>query len=209
MFSKVISILSTLFIFAIVVDVWSNPGKSVNEAANQVKAVKITENKSAAQKKKKPAVTLANPIRKGPSKSSSVLERMEERADTKGGVDFLKAVEEMRKGRWIHFDQVIYSPEFPRSACMIDFLSSREASSIKSPRMDFSQSISNLFPAGNNDSEGGAKLKILRHLESRKDEMREIFMGLRFSFTPTSRHVVFEMNLPPSSEKGTGLIIPF
>ncbi|MGZ3513863.1 MAG: hypothetical protein ACXU93_07945 [Thermodesulfobacteriota bacterium] len=208
-----ISILSTLFIFAMVTHAWSDPDKSVKNEANRITAMKLDENRSAVQKRKNPALKPAKSIKKGNSKSQSALRQAEEEAGirgTKREVDFLKVVEEKRKARWIHFDQVLYSPEFPRGVCNNDFLNSRGAPATKSSNADISQSTSQPFPVVSNYFEGGTKLEILRHLESRKEEIfREIFMGLRFSFTPTSRHVILELNVTPSSEKGSGLIIPF
>ena len=210
-----ISILSTLFIFAMVTHAWSDPDKSVKNEGNRITAMKLDENRSAVQKRKNPALKPAKSIKKGNSESQSpsALRRAEEEAGirgTKREVDFLKVVEEKRKARWIHLDQVLYSPEFPRVVCNNDFLNSRGVPAAKSSNADISQSTSKPFPAVSNYFEGGTKLETLRHLESRKEEiLREIFMGLRFSFTPTSRHVILELNVTPSSEKGSGLIIPF
>jgi hypothetical protein len=208
-----VSILLILFIFAIVTHAWSDPGKSMSYAANQVTTMKIDENKGLVQKKKKPALKRAKSIKKENGKSQSALCLAGDGATlggTKRDVDFLRAVEEKRKARWIDLDQILKSAEFLQNTRNNHFLSSREAPAAKSSNSDFSQSISKAFPDGSNYFEGGTKSETLRHLESKKEEiLREIFMGLRFSFTPTGRHVVLEMNVSPSSEKGPGLVIPF
>jgi len=208
-----VSILLILFIFAIVTHAWSDPDKSMNAAANRVTTMKMDENKGVVQKKKKPAQKQGRSIKKGNSKSQPALRCPDDGASIasiKRDVDFLKAVEEKRKVRWIDLDQILHSPESLRSTCNNNFLTSREAPAIKSSNTDFNQSLSKPFPAGSKYFEGGTKLETLRHLESKKEEiLREIFMGLRFSFTPTSRHVILEMNVSPSYERGPGLIIPF
>jgi len=207
------SILSTLFIFAFVSLVWSDPDKSMNNAANRVTTMKMNENKGVLQKKKKPAPMPAKSTKKQKSKSPSALRCPEDGAamtSTRRDVDFLKGVEEKRKSRWIDVEQIPYSPEFFRSTRDNDFSRSWEAPATKSSNTDFSQSISKPYPAGSQYFEGERKLETLRHLESKKEEiLREIFMGLRFSFAPAGRHLVFEMNVTPSSEKAPGLIISF
>ncbi len=208
-----VSILLTLSIFAIVTHAWSGPDKSMNDAANQARTMKMDENKGVVQKKKKPTKPSVKSTKRRNSKSPPALFRPDDGAAAGGikrDVDFLKAVEEKRKARLTDLDQIIYSPEFLPSTWSNHFLSLREAPWAKSSNTDLSQSISKPFPAGSKYFEGGTKLEILRHLESRKEEsLREIFMGLRFSFTPTTRHIVLEMNATPSFEKRPGLIIPF
>jgi len=208
-----VSILLILFIFAIVTHAWSSPDKSMNAAANRVTTMKMDENKGVVQKKKKPTPKPVQSTRKKNNKSQPVLRCPDDGASIvsiKRDVDFLKAVEEKRKVRWIDLEQILHSPESLRSACNNNFLTSREAPAIKSSNTDFTQSLSKPFPAGCKYFEGGTKLETLRHLESKKEEiLREIFMGLRFSFTPTSRHMVLEMSVSPSYERGPGLIIPF
>jgi hypothetical protein len=206
-----VSILLTLFIFAIVTHAWSDPDKSMNAAANRVTTMKMDENKGVVQKKKKPAQNPGRSIKKGNSKSQPALRCPDDGTDiasTKRDVDFLKAVEAKRRARWIDLDHISYSPEFLRGTRNHDIFTSREAP--KSSDTDFSQSFTKPFPVGNKYFEGGTKLETLRHLDSKKEEiLRQIFMGLRFSFTPTSRHVVLEMNVIPSYERGPGLVIPF
>jgi len=208
-----VSILLTLFIFATVTHARSDPDKSTTYAANRVMTMKMEENKGVIQKKKKPAPKPLKSIKKRNNKSQAALCCPDDGAamgSVKRDVDFLKAVEEKRKIRLIDLDQIIYSPEFLPSTSYSDFLSPREAPTAKSSNTDFSRSISKPFPAGSKYFEGGTKLETFRHLDSKKEEiLREIFMGLRFSFTPTSRNMVLEMNVTPSSEKGPGLIIPF
>jgi hypothetical protein len=185
----------------------------MNDGANRITTMKMDENRAVVQKKKKPVPKRAKSIKERNSKSQSAPCCPHDGATIAGtkrdrDVDFLKAIEEKRKARWIDLDQILYSPEFLRGTCYQDFLSL--APTTKSSNTDFSQSISKPYPVGSKYFEGGRKLETLRHLESRREEiLREIFMGLRFSFTPASRQMVFEMNVTPSSEKGPGFIIPF
>ena len=208
-----VPILLILFIFAIVTHAWSDPDKSMDVAKNRVTTMKMDENKGVAQKEWKPAQMSPRSIRKEKSKSQSALRCPEDGAtiaSTKSDVDFLKAVVEKRRTRWIDLDQILNSPEFLRTTCNNNFFVSREAPTTLSLNADSKQPISKPFLAGSKYFEGGAKLETLKHLETKKEEiLREIFMGLRFSFTPTTRHVVLEMNVIPSYETGPGLIIPF
>ena len=208
-----VPILLILFIFAIVTQAWSEPDKSMNVTKNRATAMKMDENKGVVQKKRKPTLMSPRSIRKDNSKSHSALRCPEDGvtiASMKSNVDFLKAVVEKRRNRWIDFDQILNSPEFLRTTCNHNFFGSREAPMIKALNVDSNQPISKPFPPGSNYFEGGTRLETLKHLETKKEEiLREIFMGLRFSFTPISRHVVLEMNVIPSYERGSGLIIPF
>ncbi len=207
-----VSILLILFIFAIVTQASSDAEKSINDAANRARPVKLEENGGVVQEKKKPVQKSVQSIKKGSSKPQSACCPADgaAMASTKRDIHFLKAVEEKRKVRWIRLDQVLYSPEFLRSTPKNDFLTFRESPSIKSSDADFNSPISKPFPAGGKYLEGGPKLEILRHSEAKKEEiLKEIFMGLRFSFTPASRHVFLELNVSPSYERGTGLTIPF
>ena len=208
-----VPILLILFIFAIVTHAWSDPDKSMNVAKNRLTTVKMDENKGVLQKKRKPAQMSPRSIRKENSKSHSVLPCPEDGAtiaSTQSDVDFLKAVVEKRRTRWIDLNQILNSPEFLRTTRNNNFFGSRDALTIIALNADSNQPISKPSPAGSKYFEGETKLETLKHLETKKEEiLREIFMGLRFSFTPTSRHVVLEMNVIPSYERGPGLIIPF
>ena len=208
-----VSIMLILFIFAIAPHAWSDPDKSMNAGANRITTRKVPENKGIVQKKRKAALKPAPSIKKGNSKSQSALPCPGDKAalvSTGSDVDFLKAVEEKRTVRWIDLDQILSSPEFLRSTRNNHFFGSREAPATKSSNTDFDQSISKPIPADSKYLGGRTTLEALKHLESKKEEiLREIFMGLRFSFTPISRHVVLEMNVSPSYERGPGLIIPF
>ncbi len=205
MTAKQISILLFLSIFATTTYAWSAPDKLMNNAANGGTAMKIHENKGALQKKWKPASKPIKSSKKRNTKSQLALSRPDDRPITGGvkkDVDFLKAVEEKKRTRWIALDQSSSPSEFLPRNLHCEVLSSREALP--------SESSLKPFPGVSQYFEGGTKLETLRRLESRKEEvLREIFMGLRFSFPPVSRHVVLEMNVAPHSEKAYGVFIPF
>ncbi len=208
-----ISILLTLSIFAMATYAWNHLDKSMSYAANRVTTMKMDENKEALQKRKKPTPRPLKPTKKVSARPQSAHHPPDDGAfiaSSKRHVDFLKAAEEKRKARWIDLDQITYSPDSFLSPCSNDFLISREAPKEKSSNTDFSRSISEPYPAGGTYLEGHTKSEMFRYLESKKEQiLKEIFMGLRFSFTPNGRHLVLEMNVTPSSEKGPGLIIPF
>jgi len=212
MASMNVSILLILFIFAIATQAWSDPDKSMNNAANRVRPMKLEENEDVVQKKKIPVQKSVKLKKKVSSKPQSACcpDDGAVTTNTKRDVFFLKAVEEKRKARWVHVDQILYSPEFLWSIFKNDFSTFREPATTKSSDTDFNHPNPKPFPAGNKYFEGGTKSETLRHLESKKEEiLKEIFMGLRFSFIPASRHVILELNVSPSYESGTGLIIPF
>ncbi len=202
---KRISILLILSFFETTTYVWGAPEKLVNNAANGVTAMKMHENKGVLQEKGKPASKPIKSSEKRKTKSRSALSRQDDRPITEGikkDVDFRKAVEEKKRTRWIALDQSISSSEHLPRNLHCEVLSSRE-----SPASD---SSSKPFPGVRQYLEAGTKLETLWRLESRKEEvLKEIFMGLRFSFPPVTRHVVLEMNVAPHSEKAHGLIIPF
>ncbi len=202
---KRISILLILSIFATTTYVWGAPEKLMNIAANGETAMKMHENKGVLQKKGEPGSKPVKSSEKRNTRSRSALSRQDDRPITGGikkDVDFLKAVEEKKGTRWIALDQSISSSEFLPANLRYEVLSSRESPA--------SESSSKPFPGVRQYFEAGMKLETLRRLESRKEEvLREIFMGLRFSFPPVTRHVVLEMNVAPHSEKAHGLFIPF
>ncbi len=202
---KRISILLILSIFAITTYAWGAPEKSVNNAANGGTAMKMHDNKGVLEKKGKPASEPIKSSKKRNTRSQSARPRQDDRPITGGirkDVDFLKAVEEKKGTKWIALDPSISSSELLPRNVHCEVLSLRESLA--------GESSSKPFPGVSQYFEAGTKLQTLRLLESRKEEvLKEIFMGLRFSFPPVSRHVVLEMNVAPHSEKAHGLIIPF
>ncbi len=205
MIAMKISILSVLFIFAIAGHAWSGPDKSMKNAANSVTTVKINKNKGLLQKKVKPASKPVKSPKKSNTKPQSApccpdVEPIPEIA--KKDVDFLKAIQERKETRWIGLYPTIYSSEFLPAGLTPAVFISREVPAGKTS--------SKPFPVGSRYFEGGMKLETLRRLESRKEELlREIFMGLRFSFTPASRQMVLQMNVATPSEEVPSLTVPF
>ncbi len=209
-----ISILSFLFIFAMAPCAGGDSDKSINDGAYRISTMKMDRNRGAVQKRKSPKLSPAKPLKKGNSKSESALRALQEKlapAAITRDMDFLKRVEEKRNAEWIHFDHILESPEFSRANSTQDFFNGRGVHVTPFPNTGFDDPIpKSVLPCGKYLG-AATKLEALKHLESRKEEpLREIFMGLRFSFIPTSRHMVLEMNVnTPFSENGPGLMIPF
>lgn len=210
---KKIPILLTFFIFVMVIQVGADDVKSAKYTANRETIIKMDENRGVLQKRIEPAKT--------PVKSSEKLIAGFQSAilhdygaildSTKLSVNFLKTLEKEKKLLLTDFlHKVIYSYEFFQDAWKDRSLSSRKINESKSSNSDFGQSISKPYPIGDKYFGEGNILSTFRLLQSKREEtFREIFMGFRLSFDPKSTHMLVEMNISPSSEKGPGVIIPF
>ncbi len=207
-----ISILSFLFIFAMVPCAGGDSDKPTNDGAHRISTMKMEANRGVVQKKKSSKPDPAKSLKKGNGKSGSTLRRMEEKsvpAAIKTDMDFLKRVEEKRKAEWMHRDHVIAASEFSRAGSAQDLFDWREVLATPFPNTGFDGPIPKSVLPGDKYLSATTKLEALRYLKSR-ELLREIFMGLRFSFIPTSRQIVLEMNVStPFSENGPGLMIPF
>lgn len=207
-----ISILSFLFIFAMAPCAGGDSDKSINHGAHRISTMKIDGNRDAVQKKKSQKLSPTKSNKKGYSKPGSALGRVEEKsvpAAIKRDMDFLKRVEEKRKAEWIHLDHHPDSPEFSRTSSAQEFFAWRGVPGTPFPNTGLDDPIPKSVLPGDKYLGATTKLEALKHLKSR-ELLREIFMGLRFSFIPTSRHMVLEMNVnTPFSENGPGLKIPF
>jgi hypothetical protein len=208
-----ISILSTIVIFVMVIQVEADDVKSVKYTANRETIIKMDKNKGFLQKR----IELAKTPVKSSKKliagfQSAILHDCEATLDsTKLGVNFPKTLEEEKKLQLIDFlHKAIYSYEFFQDAWKDRSLSSRKINESKSSNSDFGQPILKPYPIGDKYFEEGNMLSTFRLLQSKREEtFKEIFMGFRLSFDPKSTHMLVEINISPSSEKGPGVIIPF
>jgi len=210
---KKISILSTFVIFVMITQVGANDVKSVKYTADRETITKMDKNKGALQKRFEPARTPVKSSKKLITEfQSAILYDYEALLDcTKPSVNFLKTLEEEKKLQLTDFlHKVIYSYEYFQDAWKHRSLSSRKINESKSSNSDLGQSISKLYPIGDKYYGEENILSTFRLLQSKREEtFREIFMGFRLSFDPKSTHMLVEMNISPSSEKGPGVIIPF
>lgn len=210
---KKISILLTFFIFVMVIQVEANDVKSVKYAANRDMIIKMDENTGVIQKRIEPVKEPARSTKKPKAGSQSVglFDYVGKLNSPKQGVNFLKALEEMKK---LHLtdslQKVIYSYPFFQDVLKERFFNPRETNGTKSSNSGSAQSITTLVPNGDNYYGEGKMLPTFKLLQSKKEEtFKEIFMGLRLFFDPKSTHMLVEMNISPSYEKGPGVIIPF
>ena len=210
---KIFSILSTFVIFVMVIKTRADDDKSVKYTANRETITKMDKNKGVLQKRIEPAKT---PVKSSKKIifgfQSAILYDYEAILDsTKFGVNFLKTLEEEKKLRLTDFlHKVIYSYEFFQDTWKDRYLSFRKINESKSSNSDFGQSISKPYPIGDKFFGEGNILSTFRLLQAKKEEaFREIFMGFRLSFDPKTTHMLAEMNISPSSEKGPGIIIRF
>jgi len=215
---KKISILLTFFIFVMVIQVGANDVKSVKYAANREMIIKMDENKGAIQKKMEPVKESVRSTKKPKAGFQSVglFDYAGKLDSPKVGVNFLKAMEEMKKLQLTDsLHKVIYSYQFFQDVWKDRFLSSREINGTKSSNSGSGQSISNPYPNGDNYFAEAKILPTFKLLQSKREEtfkeifIKEIFMGFRLSFDPKNTHMLVEMNISPSYEKGPGVIIPF
>lgn len=207
-----VAILLTLFIFAIFIQVWANPVKSINDAANQETIMKMEENKGALQKKKSRAKETVKSSKKSQVTSQFGIQQTDDgfmMSRSKLDINFLKAVKAKKSLLTDFLDKVIFSYDFAQKGWRNHFPSFMEVAEAKSSDPDVSQSVLRSYPTGSRHFEEEKILDTFKLLQfKRKDISKEIFMGFRLSFNPVRGHVFLEMNAIPS-EKGPGLIIPF
>ena len=213
MFKKV-SILLALFIFGIFTQVWADSVKSINNAANQLTIMKMDENEVVMQKKKELTKEPTKSSKKRKARFPPIMPYSDYGAImgvAKLDVNFLKTLKERKKLQLTDsLDKVIYSYEFSQDPWRDKFLTSRKVIETKSSNSDFGQYFLKPYPDGKKYFEEGRILATLKLLEFKREEIfKEIFMGFRFSFNPKSGHMFLEMNVTSSSEKGSGIIIPF
>ncbi len=207
-----VAILLTLFIFAIFIQVWADPVKSLNDAANQETIMKMDENKGALQKKKSHAKEAVKSSKKSQVTSQFGIQQTDDgfmMSRSKLDINYLKAVKAKKSLLTDFLDKVIFSYDFAQKGWRNHFPSFMEVAEAKSSDPDVSQSVLRSYPTGSRHFEEGKILDTFKLLQfKRKDISKEIFMGFRFSFNPVRGHLFLEMNAIPS-EKGPGLIIPF
>jgi hypothetical protein len=207
-----VAILLTLFIFAIFIQVWANPVKSINDAANQETIMKMDENKGALQKKKSHAKEAVKSSKKSQDTSQFGIQQTDDgfmMSRFKLDINYLKAVKAKKSLLTDFLDKVIFSYDFAQKGWRNHFPSFMEVAEAKSSDSDVSQSVSKSYPTGSRHFEEEKILDTFKLLQfKRKDISKEIFLGFRFSFNPVRGHLFLEMNAIPS-EKGPGLIIPF
>ena len=208
-----VAILLTLFIFAIFIQVWANPVKSINDAVNQETIMKMDENKGTLQKKKSRAKETVKSSKKNQVRSQFGIQQTDDgvmMSRSRLDINFLKAVKAEKKSLLTDFlDKVIFSYDFAQKGWRNHFPSFMEVAEAKSSDPDVSQSVLRSYPTGSRHFEEEKILDTFKLLQfKRKDISKEISMGFRFSFNPVRGHVFLEMNAIPS-EKRPGLIIPF
>jgi hypothetical protein len=207
-----VAILLTLFIFAIFIQVWANPVKSINDAANQETIMKMDENKGALQKKKSHAKEAVKSSKKSQVTSQFGIQQTDDgvmMSKSKLDISYLKAVKAKKSLLTDFLDKVIFSYDFAQRGWRNYFPSFMEAAEAKPSDPDVSQSVLRSYPTGSRHFKEGEILDTFKLLQfKRKDMSKEISMGFRFSFNPVRGHLFLEMNAIPS-EKGPGLIIPF
>ena len=207
-----VAILLTLFIFAIFIQVWANPVKSINDAANQETIMKMDENRGALQKKKSRAKEAVKSSKKSQVTSQFGIQQTDDgfmMSRSKLDINYLKAVKAKKSLLTDFLDKVIFSYDFAQKGWRNHFPSFMEVAEAKSSDPDVSQSVLRSYPTGSRHFEEEKILDTFKLLQfKRKDISKEIFMGFRFSFNPVRGHLFLEMNAIPS-DKGPGLIIPF
>lgn len=192
-----VALLLSLFIFGSITRAWSDPAKSTKNGTNPFITMKMEESRPALRKKPGPAKEAAE------SSEGSRAKFWE--------VDILRTSEEMKRAQWVgSLDEVINNLDFSKNARRNDFLDPRRPQqNAKSSRSDSDPSMMKPYPDENGYVEEKRMLKILRNLQLREEAFREIFMGLRFSLDLRHGYLLFEMNVKPSSERGSGLMIRF
>jgi len=207
-------VLSLLFTLGVITQIWADPIKSINNAANQETTMKMNKNEIAIEEKTRPAKNPNASLKKHKAKFQSSTSYIDDGAimsSKKYGVNFLEIVKEREKPLLIEpLDRGIYSFKFSHDAGREKFSNFQEVTKTNYSNSDFGQFILRPYQNGNKYLEEGNTLATLKLLQSKKEEIfKEIFLGFHFSFNPMSGHNFLEMNVTPSFEKGPGIIIPF
>ena len=214
MVANKIAFLFPLFIFGLTTHVWPESIKSMNNTANRLTIMKMDENKGVMQKKKGPA---KEPIRSLKNRSIRFYKGISYSdygaimGDIRPDVNFVKTLEEKKKRPLPgSLDKAIYCYESSQESLKDQLSMPREIFETKSSASKSGQSNLKLHPNGNKYFQEGSILATLKPLRPRREDLfRGIFMGFRFSFTPVSGHMFLDLNVNPSPDTGTGIIIPF
>jgi hypothetical protein len=210
---EIISILLTFFIFVIVTQVGANEVKSLKYAANRETMIKMGGNTGSLQKKIEPAKEPARSTKKLKAglQSGMLFDYGGTPESTKFSANFLEALAEVKKFPLRDsLYKVIHSYPLFQNNWREWSLTSGEIGGAKSSNSGSGQSISNPYPIGDYYFGKGTTPSTFKLLQSKRDEpFKEIFMGFRLSLDPKRAHMLVEMNISPSSEKGPGVIIPF
>lgn len=192
---KKVAILLTLFIFASINPALCDPVKSAKAVEGQVTPMKLDKNRVVMQKKAAPAKKPAGWIKKNQTGSSDV--------------NFLGTLEEKKRFQWVgSADKLISSLEFSETARRNSFTSPLQVKKIESSP-DPSKSVLTSNRDGHGSFGEGKFSATLRLLQSKEQTFKEIFMGFRFSFDLTSRHLFLEMNVAPATDTTSGVMIRF
>ncbi len=196
-----IAILLTLSIFGITGQAWADSVKSINDAANQLKMIKMDENQVLLLKRAEFTTEPTQGLRQSSQKAKANFQE----------INFLRTLGEKRWSQCVEsLNKVMDSFELSQNVQKNKFLRPRQATETKSSRSDSGRFMLKPNLDENGSLEEGKILTPLRLLQSKREEaFKEVFMGLRFSFDPTRGTIFLEMNVAPSSEKGPGLMIRF
>jgi hypothetical protein len=208
-----IVILSFLCIFGITSQGWAGSVKSMDNGANQGRTVKMDANATLLQKKKGPA---REPIKQSKNRNIRFYKGISYSdygaiiGDTKLNINFLKTVKE-KKGSPLteSLHRINSSYDFVENVWKDRpsyFVGAAEA---RSSIPENSHSHLGSYPSGNRYVEERRAPDTLKFLQPKKEQLfREVFMGLRFSFTPLSGHMFLDLSAAPP-ETGAGILVPF
>jgi hypothetical protein len=192
-----VSILLILSIFGMIVRAWSDPVKSINAAVIQLTTVKMDENKASMLKKAEPAKGSPEWLKTSQGRPRDVN-------------SFLRTPEEKKRSLWVEsLDKMMDSRELSEIVWKNKLSNSLYAKSTKSSSSASGQSTIKTHPDENSSFEQAKTFTKLKLLQSREEAYKEIFMGVSFSLDLTNGHMLFEMNVTPSADKKSGLLIRF
>lgn len=210
---KKVSILLILFIFGTIAPGWTDEVKSIDNMTNQEIREIMDKNKATLREKKRLAITATQLSKITQNRSPTNIPYIDyglrvRRATLK--INFLKAVEENKRSPLSEcLDRVISSYDFVQHVWkdkLFNFMGTAEAHLSKP---ELSQSNLGSPSTGNKYFDEDKFLDKFMLLKPKREEIfKEIFMELRLTYIPVSRHVFLEMNVTPSENK-TGFIISF
>lgn len=210
---KKVSILLILFIFGTIAPGWTGEVKSIDNMTNQEIREKVDKNKATLREKKRPPITATHLSEINQNRSPANIPYIDygvrvRRATLK--INFVKAAEENKRSPLSEcLDSVISSYDFVQHVWkdkLFNFMGTAEAHLSKP---ELSQSNFGSPSTGNKYFDEGRVLDKYKLFKPKREEIfKEIFMELRLTYNPVSRHMFLEMNVTPSENK-TGFIISF
>jgi len=183
---KRITILLTLFIFCIAIQVWADTTGTLNETFYELSIIEMNK----LEERHQPGIS-----HKGDGEVPDDAFLESPKANKR-----LKLIESI--------DKIFSIYKLAQTTWRYKFLDSQGVKETKSLNLEYGQSILKLHSNVNRYLEEGGAQVTFELLQS-KLKRTEIFILFNLSFNPKAELIFLEMHLTPSSDKGVNFFIPF